>query len=166
FRNFLRHFLVERLVDCRQYAAIHQLSLQVLRKDAQLFSEIFYCEAFRQCHFAVLTWGFRLGLRPHVRRFESLFSLSLIPLRSIHAVVHRRTPLFCRLRRRQWWCTGPCPRTRTDRGTWRCSTALETRGRRMPRLSLPRAHWPLARSVIWATLTWGRRWRQPMFFLQ
>src|SRR5262249_12517078 len=159
------HFLVERLIDCRQYAAVHQLSLQVFSENAQLFGEILYSKTFRQCDFAEFARRFRLRLRPDIGRFQFLFSLPLVTLRAIHAIVYGRTPLFRRRRRGHRWCSGPRPWTRTGRSAWCCSTALESRSRRMSGLSLPRPHRPLSRSIEWAALTWGRRRRQPMLFL-
>src|SRR5204863_3903249 len=117
---------------------------------------------------AEFTRRFRLRLRPDVRRFEPLLGLSLVSLRTIDPLVHRRTPLFGRLRRRhRWRTTRPRPWARSCRSAWCRTAALEAWCRWVPGLSLSsRTHRPLSRPVIRPVLP--RRWRrrQSMFFLQ
>src|SRR5437867_5377687 len=162
FGDLLGHFFVERLVDGCENAAVHQFSLEVFCENAQFFGEIFNRQTFRQCDFAEFAWRFRFGLRPDIRRFQLLFRLAFVALRTIHAFVYRRAALLNHRRRRHRWSPGAIPRTCSCRGAWRCRAALESRCGRMSRLSLWRTHRPLTGAIKRSPLARRRRWRQPM----
>ena len=88
FGDPLGHFPVERLIDRCENAAIHQFSLEVFCENAQFFGEIFDRQTFRQCDFAEFARRFRFGLRPDIWRFQLLFRLTFVALRTIHAFVY------------------------------------------------------------------------------
>ena len=77
--------------------------------------------------------------------------------------MHRPPALLRRLR--EWRrSTGPSPWPRSRRRRWSGATILESRRGRMPRL--PRAHWPLPRSIERPPLSGRRRLRQAVLLAQ
>src|SRR5213593_2617177 len=166
FGDLLRHFLVERLVDCRQDAAVHQFSLEILCENTQFFRQILYRKTFGQSHFAKFTRRFRFRLWPDVRRFKLFFSLAFVALCTINALVHRRAALLGRRRRRHRGSARARPHTRSCRGAWRCSSALESRGGRMSWLSLWRTHRSLAGPIKRPSLAGRWRWGQTMLLAE
>src|SRR5437867_6423103 len=161
FGDLLGHFFVERQVDGRENAAVHQFSLEVFCENAQFFGEIFNRQTFRQCDFAEFARRFRFGLRPDIWRFQLLFRLAFVALRTIHAFVYGPALLN---HRRRWHRRSPgaIPRTRSCRGARRRRAALESRCGRMSWLSLWRTHRPLTGAIRRSALARRRRWRQPM----
>ena len=115
--DFRGHFLVERLIDRREDAAIHQLLDHVLRFDIELLGKIPNRQSFGQRDLAEFARRFDFRLRPHEGRVELPFGLAFIALAAIHPGVAAgcaagvavtecgRTP-------------GRCPAG--EPGTWQC----------------------------------------------
>src|SRR5262249_20664610 len=118
--------------------------LDVLGENVKLFGQIFYRQSFRQRDLSVFTHRFGLWLRAHKRRIQLLFSLTLITLSPVGALLRLRASLFDRLRWRRHSARAN-PGTRAWRSGRSRTAILETRAGRMSRLAWSRPHWPLSR---------------------